>query len=639
MPQRVRPFKDQRYRALRRSCQKRGVLFEDPLFPTSDNSIYYTRSPPGTIEWKRPAELCTDPRLFVDGISSRDLNQGRLGNCWFVAACSCLATEPSLWKKVIPQHQDQEWDPKRPEQYAGIFRFRFCRLGCWVEVVIDDRLPTLDGSLLFCRSEEPCEFWCALLEKAYAKLNGCYEALDGGNTGEALVDFSGGISEPVTLDRDGYGENAEKQKQLYKNLLKAHSRGALISCSIRPESGNELEALTGCGLVKGHAYGVTEVRGLRPGHGIWSLFSAEKLKLVRLRNPWGSTEWDGPWSDGSEEWERVGKREREKMGVTVKDDGEFWMSFEDFTRNFTDLVVCRRINTSVLSFHKTWVEARTFSQWSVSANALQNRSGGCLNNRHTFLQNPQFVFHLSSEDTALLSLQQEDRREHRCEGSGHNLSIGFEIFRVEINREYRLHALQQKVTGATYANSRSISLRAELGPGRYVLVASTYEAGLEGRFLLQFFTDRPVGLRELTLDQPRPSFWRCCLGYPSRVTSIHVHSGAGLLLPGSSSPPDSYVLISCEGTRLKSAVHKGTSSPDFDLKGLFYRRKPRNPIKIQVWSKGFLRDTLLGQATVLAAENESGSSHVQRLENPSEPRHQPGSLLVEISSSDELTAI
>lgn len=45
-------------------------------------------------------EISKDPRLFVDGISTRDLHQGSLGNCWMVAAISCLASEPSLWKKV-----------------------------------------------------------------------------------------------------------------------------------------------------------------------------------------------------------------------------------------------------------------------------------------------------------------------------------------------------------------------------------------------------------------------------------------------------------------------------------------------------------------------------------------------------------
>lgn len=45
-------------------------------------------------------ELCDDPHLFVDGISAHDLHQGQLGNCWFVAACTSLASRESLWQKV-----------------------------------------------------------------------------------------------------------------------------------------------------------------------------------------------------------------------------------------------------------------------------------------------------------------------------------------------------------------------------------------------------------------------------------------------------------------------------------------------------------------------------------------------------------
>ncbi|XP_041034860.1 calpain-5-like isoform X2 [Carcharodon carcharias] len=535
MPQRVQHYKGQNYRALKGACRRDKILFEDPLFPISNDSIYYTRSPPGNVEWKRPSELCTDPQLFVDGISSRDLNQGSLGNCWFVAACSCLATEPSLWKKVIPDHKEQEWDPRKPDSYAGIFHFRFCRFGSWLDVVIDDRLPTVNGRLIFCHSDNSREFWCSLLEKAYVKLNGCYEALEGGNTADALVDFTGGISEPVALAEENYSADLEKRKKLYQNLLKAHCRRSLISCSIRPESGDQLEAQMGCGLVKGHAYGVTDVRKVRIGEGLLSYFKKEKLYMIRMRNPWGSTEWKGPWSDGSEEWNKISKMEREKMGVTVQDDGEFWMNFEDFSAYFTDMVICRQINTSLLSFHKTWLEATRSGEWAVCTHPLQNRSGGCINNRDTFLQNPQFVFSIPRDDSALLSLQQEDRRLYRKEGSGQNLSIGFEIFRVEMNREYRMHALQQKVTGTTYINSRSVFLRAELKQGRYVAIPSTFEPAQSGKFLLRLFTERAAKLRELTLDQPKPSFWSCCVGYPKRVTSVHVHSAAGLQLPESSS--------------------------------------------------------------------------------------------------------
>lgn len=67
------------------------------------------------------------------------------------------------------------------------------------------------------------------------------------------------------------------------------------------------------------------------------------------------------------------------------------MSFADWCKFFTEADVCRLINTSVISVHKTWNEVVHFGSWTKNADPLLNRCGGCANHKPTFLQNPQVL--------------------------------------------------------------------------------------------------------------------------------------------------------------------------------------------------------------------------------------------------------
>ena len=101
------------------------------------------------------------------------------------------------------------------------------RFGEWVEVIVDDRLPTRNGKLIYLRSVEKNEFWGALLEKAYAKLHGSYKNLEGGLTIEAAVDFTGGIPEMINLTRLKY-----TQERLFYIMSKADDGGAFMGAAL-----------------------------------------------------------------------------------------------------------------------------------------------------------------------------------------------------------------------------------------------------------------------------------------------------------------------------------------------------------------------------------------------------------------------
>ena len=105
-------------------------------------------------------------KMLVGGASRLDINQGMLGDCWLLAAIASLTQEEKLMNKVLCT---DDCDDFASSSYCGVFKFNVWQDGEWTDVIIDDRLPTYRNKLVFMHSKEKNEFWCALLEKAYAK--------------------------------------------------------------------------------------------------------------------------------------------------------------------------------------------------------------------------------------------------------------------------------------------------------------------------------------------------------------------------------------------------------------------------------------------------------------------------------------
>ncbi|KTF77414.1 hypothetical protein cypCar_00040584 [Cyprinus carpio] len=240
-------FLDQDYQELQKSCITSKKIFVDDKFPPDSSSIDPNKKLEldlGQIEWLRPSKLVADPQLIVQGVSRFDYSQGSyLGNCWFLASVGALTFQKDIMDQVMPADQSFGKD------YAGIFHFRFWRFGKWIDVVIDDRLPTIKGELVFVLSKTSNEFWPALLEKAYAKVCGSYADMHTGFVSEALVDFTGGVHVCFELEKTAI--------DLWSLMDRAVKKKALMACDTH--QGEKSENVLPNGIVQGHAYTVTGV--------------------------------------------------------------------------------------------------------------------------------------------------------------------------------------------------------------------------------------------------------------------------------------------------------------------------------------------------------------------------------------------
>jgi len=476
----------QNFEEIRAACLETGQLWEDPEFPADDASIFFSKSADG-LEWLRPGEMAQEPRLMEGGADRFDINQGELGDCWLLAATANLTMNKKVRSRVVPL--DQSFS----EMYAGVFHFKFWQYGEWVDVVVDDRLPTRRGKLVFLQSDSQEEFWSALFEKAYAKLHGSYESLKGGTSLEAMVDFTGGCCELFAL--------SQPQKDLFTIMLKAYERCSLIGCSIEPDP-NVYEAVTDDGLVRGHAYSLTKVVKAR----IETARISGEIPLVRVRNPWGNeVEWNGAWSDGSPEWNYIPDDEKENLGINFEADGEYWMSLKDFTKHF-DQVEITNLTPDSLDSHNAfkWEVASFNGSWLAGSTA-----GGCRNSLATFGNNPQFFIGLEDPDegdsdnkcTVILNLMQRGRRALRDEGLD-LLSIGFCLYALRGGEAGRLDTdfftyNASVARSKSFVNLREVSGRFRLPPGNYAVIPSTFAPDEEGEFILRVFTEKPNNAAEM----------------------------------------------------------------------------------------------------------------------------------------------
>jgi len=383
-------------------CNEQMSKWQDPFFKPDDTSLFINaeKQPEYAKDgvcsrWVRPEEISENPKLYIDGAKPGDIKQGTLGDCWLLGAFCTLSTRGDLLENLFVETEYME--------SHGFIVCQFFKNGEWKQVVIDTLLPYSDDSntLLYGRCADKNEFWVPLLEKAYAKLHGSYEILNGGSMTEALVDLTGGASEKYNL-RDPDTTKMIENGEIWSMLKKNHQLGYLLGCanSQKNDKGEAEEAMGDKGILANHAYGIMDTRDI------------DGLQLIRIRNPWGMGEWKGAFADEDEEWDKH-RALRERLDYEFKDDGTWWMTFQDWCENYNKFYICK-------VFPDTWEQYSIDSQWKG-----KTAGGACpviidedegtgariqMDSDDKWFNNPQFRITVHKTTKVLISLMQADKK-------------------------------------------------------------------------------------------------------------------------------------------------------------------------------------------------------------------------------------
>ena len=400
---------------------------------------------------KRIPDIFEKPQFYINGPTAGDVRQGRDGDCYLMAALCGLGNMEGLIDKVCVAR----------DEVVGVYGFVFHRDGEWQQCIVDDKLylraPDYDeghseravwddiirsdseeeyrkvhqtGSraLYFASCSDENETWLPLLEKAWAKAHGDYSSIDGGFTGEAIEDLTGGVTSEFystdILDKDAFWN--DQLLKVGKEFLFGCATGFFANWLDRTGHATPRERQ---GISEQHAYSIMDA------------VEAKGHRLVKLRNPWGRKEWDGKWSDGSKEWTAEWMQ---LLKHQFGNDGVFWISYEDLLKKYQHFDRTRIFGPE---WHITQQWTSVHVPWSADYHSTK------------------FSLTLQKESPVVIVLSQLDETYF----AGLEGSYSFELqFRVEKDGDNENDYLVR--SHGNYAMNRSVSTDITLEAGTYSIL-------------------------------------------------------------------------------------------------------------------------------------------------------------------------
>lgn len=266
----------------------------------------------------------------------------------------------------------------RPEDFNkyGIYTCRFYVNGEWVEVITDTLLPckmnNQSGLInpVYGRSSLANELWVSMLEKAFAKAVGSYEAITTMKVQKALLHLTGGSVQQINLREEVVRMDSMSDQMAwtdFKNRLK-NDCIILLMPEERKTTVNENGDTTGEAhtLIEGANHSTDG--GFIPNR-LYSVILTRDIggyELVLMHSPWYNQayQWSGEWSDLSNDWDLY-----PEMLVEIEKDnsipwrrktpnGYFWIAFRSLVKHFNKMFTCYLFPNEKYNFYCVRGESR-----------------------------------------------------------------------------------------------------------------------------------------------------------------------------------------------------------------------------------------------------------------------------------------
>lgn len=298
----------------------------------------------------------------------------------------------------------------------------------------------------------------------------------------------------------------------------------------------------GDGILAAHAYAVLDMREVHCD--ATADFDAMDVRMVKVLNPWGVSEWLGDWRRGDPKWgnypalcEALGV-DAQGANVDSEETHTFWMGWDDLVQHFTSLTVALDVRGNVSSsaasssadseepvdgdqevINAQREAKRTspfVSMWELANTSFRFRghwipgdpksgSGGCPEHV-AWPQNPQYAFEVDAPTHLSATLASIDGRFQNVPERAKDVhQLGMVIMALSGTkiRSTKYHPLKVKGQTAQFQVCSSASLSCTLQAGRYAIVPSLWDPNPDTvPFVLEVCTSQAVQFENTDDDIP-----------------------------------------------------------------------------------------------------------------------------------------